>query len=37
MTLIRYDKIKLSVDDLLQGDVKLASPPEIYASRASSS
>lgn len=31
MTLIRYDKIKLSVDDLLQGDVKLASPPEIYA------
>lgn len=32
MTLIRYTKVKLNVDDLLQGDVKLASPPEIYAS-----
>lgn len=31
MTFIRYDKAKLSVSDLLQGDVRLASPPEIYA------
>jgi HD-like signal output (HDOD) protein len=31
MTFIRYAKVKISIDDLLQGDVRLASPPEIYA------
>lgn len=31
MTIIRFDAIDLKVSDLLQGDVNLASPPEIYA------
>ncbi len=31
MTIIRFDAIDLKVSDLLQGDVTLASPPEIYA------
>lgn len=31
MTLIRYDSVDLKVSDLLQGDISLASPPEIYA------
>lgn len=31
MTFIRFGRTDLKVDDLLQGDVKLASPPEIYA------
>ena len=31
MSLIRYGNAKLSIDDLLHGDIKLASPPEIFA------
>jgi HD-like signal output (HDOD) protein len=31
MTFIRYEQMRLNIDDLLQGDVRLASPPEIYA------
>lgn len=31
MTFIRFDRTDLKVDDLLHGDVNLASPPEIYA------
>lgn len=31
MTFIRYDPVELNIDDLLEGDVRLASPPEIYA------
>lgn len=31
MTMIHFDKIDLKITDLLQGDVNLASPPEIYA------
>ncbi len=31
MTMIQFDKIDLKISDLLQGDVNLASPPEIYA------
>ncbi len=30
MTFIRFDTMALQVDDLLQGEVQLASPPEIY-------
>jgi HD-like signal output (HDOD) protein len=31
MTFIRFDRTDLKVDDLLLGDIALASPPEIYA------
>lgn len=31
MSFVRFDRIPLSPEDLLQGDVSLASPPEIYA------
>ncbi len=31
MSLIQFDKIDLKISDLLQGDIKLASPPETYA------
>ncbi|MGE0081928.1 MAG: HDOD domain-containing protein [Thiohalomonadaceae bacterium] len=31
MTFIRFDRPDLKVDDLLHGDVRLTSPPEIYA------
>lgn len=31
MSLIRYENVELAIRDLLQGDVQLASPPEIYA------
>ena len=31
MSFVRFDRIPLSPEDLLQGDVSLASPPEIYS------
>lgn len=31
MTFIRFERTDLNVDDLLRGDVRLASPPEVYA------
>lgn len=31
MTFIRFEQTDLNVDDLLRGDVRLASPPEVYA------
>jgi HD-like signal output (HDOD) protein len=31
MTMIQFDKIDIKITDLLQGDINLASPPEIYA------
>lgn len=31
MSLIRYDNAEVAIQDLLQGDLQLASPPEVYA------